>query len=184
MCSPSYFTPLPLYGSGGRNERIFAATCPTSCLSIPVMVMFVWVGASAPLLKDALDKIARGRVLFPGHVPFEEIVGVYSAADVFVFPTRAESYGNVMLEAASCGCPLLIRDIPVYEDWVVDGRHCLKAKSDDEFSARLSELLADPKLRNKMVEGSKQLAAEHDIKRTAQMLKELYESLAVGGAVA
>ena len=147
-------------------------------------VKFVWVGASEPLLKDALDKTARGKVLFPGHVPFEEIVGVYSAADVFVFPTRAESYGNVMLEAASCGCPLLIRDIPVYEDWVVDGRHCLKAKSDDEFSARLSELLTDSKLRTKMVDGSKQLAAEHDIRRTAQMLKELYESLAVGGAVA
>jgi ABC-type methionine transport system ATPase subunit len=55
---------------------------------------------------------------------------------------------------------------------------------DDEFSARLSELLNDSRLRIKMVEGSNQLAAEHDIKRTAQMLKELYESLVAGGALA
>jgi len=144
-------------------------------------VKFVWVGASEAFLQDALDETAPGNVMFPGHVPFEEIVGVYSAADVFVFPTKAESYGNVMLEAASCGCPLLIRDIPVYEEWVVDGKHCVKARTDEEFSARLKAMLDDDALRSKMREGARGLAEEHDIRKTALMLKELYESLAAGG---
>jgi 1,2-diacylglycerol-3-alpha-glucose alpha-1,2-glucosyltransferase len=145
-------------------------------------VKFVWVGASEPLLKDALGSTPKGHVLFPGHVPFEEIVGAYSAADVFVFPTRAESYGNVMLEAASCGCPLLIRDIPVYEDWVVDGKHCMKAREDAEFAEKLRRLLDDPSLRQDMARGAQALAEEHDIKKTAAMLKGLYESLATGGS--
>lgn len=144
-------------------------------------VKFVWVGASEALLEDALFQIAPGNVVFPGHVPFEEIVGVYSASDVFVFPTRAESYGNVMLEAASCGCPLLIRDIPVYEEWVQDGRHCLKARSDDDFAEKLKMILEDRTVRAKLVQGARSLAADHDIKRTAMMLKELYESLVSGG---
>src|SRR4029453_9410867 len=38
MTSPWYFTPLPLYGSGGRILRMFAATSPTSCLSMPATV--------------------------------------------------------------------------------------------------------------------------------------------------
>ena len=145
-------------------------------------VKFVWVGESEALLEDALDDVPRGNVLFPGHIPFEEIVGVYSAADAFVFPTRAESYGNVMLEAASCGCPLLIRDIPVYEEWVVDGKHCLKARSDAEFVSQLRRILDDDGLRRLLVDGAKQLASEHDIQKTAVMLKGLYESLASGGA--
>src|SRR5215212_4767398 len=33
--SPAYRTPLPLYGSGLRSFRMFAATSPTRCLSIP-----------------------------------------------------------------------------------------------------------------------------------------------------
>jgi glycosyltransferase involved in cell wall biosynthesis len=144
-------------------------------------VKFVWVGASEVLLQDALDETPTGNVMFPGHVPFEEIVGVYSAADIFVFPTRAESYGNVMLEAASCGCPLLIRDIPVYEEWVVDGKHCIKAKNDREFIEKLRGLLEDDGLRTRMIDGAKQLASEQDMKKTAVMLKELYESLASGG---
>lgn len=144
-------------------------------------VKFVWVGASEPLLEDALDHVKPGKVMFPGHVPFDHIVGVYSAADVFVFPTRAESYGNVMLEAASCGCPLVIRDIPVYEDWVVDGRHCIKARSDQDFADGVARLLDDSQARSRMIDGARELAAEHDIKKTARMLKELYESLVSGG---
>lgn len=147
-------------------------------------VKFVWVGGSEALLEDALDKTPPGNVMFPGHVPFKEIIGVYSSADVFVFPTRAESYGNVMLEAASCGCPLLIRDIPVYEEWVQDGKHCLKARSDSDFVDKLRTILGDEPLRRKMIAGAASLAEEHDIKKTAQMLKELYESLAAGRAVA
>ncbi len=143
-------------------------------------VRFVWVGASEVLLEDALETTPPGNVMFPGHVPFEEIVGVYSAADVFMFPTRAESYGNVMLEAASCGCPLLIRDIPVYEDWVVAGKHCLKARTDEEFAHQLEPLLDDVALRSRLVDGAQELAREHDIKKTAAMLKELYEELASG----
>ena len=144
-------------------------------------VRFVWVGASEALLQDALDSTPTGNVMFPGHVPFEDIVGVYSAADVFVFPTRAESYGNVMLEAASSGCPLLIRDIPVYEEWVRDGDHCLKARSDDEFVQKLRSMLDNSTLRDQLVSGAARLSMEHDIKKTAVMLKELYESLAAGG---
>jgi 1,2-diacylglycerol-3-alpha-glucose alpha-1,2-glucosyltransferase len=147
-------------------------------------VKFVWVGESEALLEDALDDVKPDNVMFPGHVPFEEIVGVYSAADVFVFPTRAESYGNVMLEAASCGCPLLIRDIPVYEDWVVEGRHCLKATGDDDFVEKLAELLDDDGLRRRMVEGAAELAEEHDIRKCAQMLKDLYIEMASGRKVA
>lgn len=143
-------------------------------------VKFVWVGESEPLLEDALDGLDRGGVLFPGHVPFKDIVGVYSAADVFVFPTRAESYGNVMLEAASCGCPLLIRDIPVYEEWVKDGAHCLKARTDVEFVQRLETLVDDPALRARMAGGALALAEEHDIRKTAAMLKDMYEELAKG----
>src|SRR4051794_12647310 len=35
ICSPAYRTPLPLYGSGLCSLRMFAATSPTSCLSMP-----------------------------------------------------------------------------------------------------------------------------------------------------
>src|SRR5262249_9132587 len=44
MVSFEYLTPLPLYGSGLRNERISGATWPTFCPSIPEMTTSVGFG--------------------------------------------------------------------------------------------------------------------------------------------
>ncbi len=39
-------------------------------------------------------------------VPRSELPRIYSAADVFVFPGRSETFGLVMLEAMACGTPV------------------------------------------------------------------------------
>lgn len=41
-----------------------------------------------------------------GLLPREELARVYAAADVFVFPSRADTFGLVMLEAMACGTPV------------------------------------------------------------------------------
>ena len=41
-----------------------------------------------------------------GIVPRSDLPRIYSAADVFVFPGRSETFGLVMLEAMACGTPV------------------------------------------------------------------------------
>src|SRR5690242_4347787 len=45
ICSPTYLTPFPLYGSGGRRLRISAATWPTTSLFAPSTTICVGTGA-------------------------------------------------------------------------------------------------------------------------------------------
>jgi glycosyltransferase involved in cell wall biosynthesis len=57
-----------------------------------------------------------------GVVPRHELVHVYSAADAFVFPSRSETFGLVMLEAMACGTPVAAFPVPGPLD-VVAPRH-------------------------------------------------------------
>lgn len=45
-------------------------------------------------------------VTWLGLLPREELAKVYAAADVFVFPSKSETFGLVLLEAMSCGTPV------------------------------------------------------------------------------
>ncbi|ACB93772.1 glycosyltransferase family 4 protein [Beijerinckia indica] len=49
---------------------------------------------------------AHPRAHFLGAMPSDELARYYAAADVFVFPSRTDTFGMVVLEALACGCPV------------------------------------------------------------------------------
>lgn len=57
-----------------------------------------------PLLSSLRER--HRDVVWRGVVPRHELPSIYSAADAFVFPGRAETFGLVMLEALACGTPV------------------------------------------------------------------------------
>lgn len=62
------------------------------------------VYGQGPLLEEFKRKYPQ--VHWRGVVPRTELPRIYSAADVFVFPSRSETFGLVMLEALACGTPV------------------------------------------------------------------------------
>jgi glycosyltransferase involved in cell wall biosynthesis len=58
---------------------------------------------------------------FLGYKTGEELAGLLSAADVFVFPSRTDTLGLVMLEALACGVPVAAYPVPGPNDVVRDG---------------------------------------------------------------
>jgi len=48
------------------------------------------------------------RVLFLERCEPKELPVIYSAANLFVLPSRHENFGNVVVVSLACGCPVLI----------------------------------------------------------------------------
>lgn len=63
-----------------------------------------WVAGEGP----ALDRLKAQfpDVRFTGVLGQPELAALYNAADVFVFPSRTDTFGLVLLEAMACGCPV------------------------------------------------------------------------------
>jgi glycosyltransferase involved in cell wall biosynthesis len=60
-------------------------------------------------------------VFFMGYKFGEELGDLYRRADVFVFPSRNDTYGIVVLEAMACGTPVAAFDVDGARDQIVNG---------------------------------------------------------------
>lgn len=140
---------------------------------------FIWFGYS-PL--SAATKEVRNAVntkldnlLFAGYVEQKYIVEAMNGCDLYLFPTFEETEGIPIIEACACKTPALIRDIPVFEDWLVDGKNVYKAKSVDEFEEKIKKIL-NKELPN-LGEEAYKVAEERDICKVGEKLHNIYKSL-------
>lgn len=91
----------------------------------------------------ALEALRRRfpEVRFEGVLPPARLAQLYSDADVFVFPSRTDTYGLVMLEALACGTP--VAAYPVQGPIDVLGGSGVAALEDDLRTAALHALRID-----------------------------------------
>ncbi|MDL5503691.1 MAG: glycosyltransferase family 4 protein, partial [Candidatus Methanoperedens sp.] len=61
-----------------------------------------------------MKKKCQDNVIFTGFVP--NIAEAYSGADVFLMPSYSEMFVLVILEAFSCGLPVVARGIPEFKE--------------------------------------------------------------------
>ena len=63
--------------------------------------------------------------VFLGKLSGEALASAYAGADVFVFPSRTDTFGLVVIEALSCGTPVAAFPVPGPGDIVRDGAGAL-----------------------------------------------------------
>ena len=113
-----------------------------------------------------------------GYLPKEELRKAYSSCDLFFFPSHEETEGIVVLEALASEIPVLLRDIPVYADWLEDKKDVYKGRGIDMFEKRIVQILENqvPSL----VANGLERARERDVSEQAKLLLQYYRSLIAG----
>jgi 1,2-diacylglycerol-3-alpha-glucose alpha-1,2-glucosyltransferase len=137
---------------------------------------FVWAGRilARPFLPRAARKVVTGapkNVLFTGRV--RSVCSALSAAEVCIFPSYEENQGIAVLEAAACGLPLILRDLPAYSDFV-DGQNCIKFTTNDEFESAIRELVANPAVAKTLGANARKTVQNHDIHPLSRKLLQVY----------
>lgn len=72
--------------------------------------------------REELEKHFEGTPThFAGYLEGEDLGAAYASADAFVFPSRTETLGLVLLEAMAAGCPVIAANAGGIPDIVTDG---------------------------------------------------------------
>lgn len=100
-----------------------------------------WVCGDGPAAAQLKTKYAGADINWLGVLNQQELAEVYNAADVFVFPSKTDTFGLVLLEAMACGCP--VAAYPVTGPIDVIGPHGPGALRDDLQEACLAALDID-----------------------------------------
>ncbi len=104
--------------------------------------------------------------------------GALSASDIFFFPSRHETQGLALVEAAANARPIVTRDLPVFREWLTHGRDCLMGSSEEEFDTCLRQLADDPAMMKRLGSEAKRSAEKyHDIDKTSKQLGQIYNEL-------
>lgn len=140
---------------------------------------FIWFGYSP--LAAATEDVRKAvntkldNLVFAGHVPQQTIKDAMNGCDIYLFPTLEETEGIPIIEACACQTTAVIRDIPIFEEMLEDGKNVYKAKTLDEFEEKIRGIM-EGKL-PKIGKNAYKIAEERDIKRVGEQLKQVYEDV-------
>jgi len=90
------------------------------------------------------------RAVFTGVLRGRRLASAYADMDVFVFPSRTDTYGNVVQEALASGVPAVVMSAGGPRHIVEHGRTGLVAQDEAELAEAVVELARKPELRRTM----------------------------------
>lgn len=134
--------------------------------------------------RSQLQRVAQalrldGHLLWLGYLGRErELADCFCAGDAFVFTSKTETQGLVLLEAMALGVPVVALAEMGTKDLLREGRGALVAQDDlDDFAGRCLEILRNPVLRARLAAEGPVVAAEWSAERMAGRLEALYRQL-------
>ena len=148
--------------------------------------MLLVVAGEGPAREALCQQAGRlgldAQVRFLGYLDRRtELPDAYGAADLFVFASRTETQGLVLLEALAQGCPVLGLSVMGTAD-ILDGQRGCRASADDRsaFAAAWLELLNDEKQRLALASEARRHSEAWRASRLAGDLARYYQAVLDG----
>jgi glycosyltransferase involved in cell wall biosynthesis len=168
---------LTLYLKGADLLRLALEKLPTSLKKEMILLIF---GGKGDSFSRTIDIPARNL----GYISEDRLKAVaYSAADLFVSPTRAESFGLVILESMACGTPSVSFGVGGVPDLVrpnITG-YLAEPENAADLAMGIETVLSHVNHRYVMREACRRIAIEeYDIEIQVKRYTSLYGSLLHG----
>ncbi len=142
---------------------------------------FVWAGQISKSIaledKEELEKLVADKnsnIVFTGFLSPKELQAAYCASKLFIFPTHAETFGLVAVEAASNGVPVVMRNLQELENF---SGFAVKFSTAKDLKEKILQLMENKKLWEKYSKLSEKNAEKFDLDKIAKKVIQNYAEL-------
>jgi glycosyltransferase involved in cell wall biosynthesis len=129
------------------------------------------VAAQSPFSKD---------IAFIGFVDAADLPALYSAADLFSFPSLYEGFGMPILEAMACGTPVTCSNLSAMPEVAGDAGLLFDPYSEEDMSNTMERMLTDANFREqciqKGIERCRQFTWANTARKTLEVIQQTWEA--------
>jgi glycosyltransferase involved in cell wall biosynthesis len=161
----------------GKNVEALVAALAKIAGEVPFVAVLCGDGPRRTDLERMVGWLGLGhRLFFPGYV--SNLWHLMKRADAFVSLSRFEGCPNVVLEAAACGSPLIVSDIPAHRE-LLDGHGALFVDPDDpaEAAEALKATLTYDTAAHERAQVARAKVNGMSVETTARVYERLYLNL-------
>lgn len=113
------------------------------------------------------------RFIFAGYVSDKELLHLYVQAKLNILLSRNEGFGFSYIEAASCGCPSLVSDKPIFHEIAEENAAFVDCESVEKVACAITELMGDTKRLEILSSGALQQVKKYNAPSFKKRLQEV-----------
>jgi 1,2-diacylglycerol 3-alpha-glucosyltransferase len=138
-------------------------------------LVMVGKGVDEIALQQTVERLElKKKVIFTGPVPHAEVPHYAAAADLFVFCSKTDTQGLVLVEAMAAGTPIVAVDAPSSRDVLIHGGGILAPDHEEHFADTITNLLADKARLQALSTVARQVSQKYDISTAIDRLVGVY----------
>jgi alpha-1,3-rhamnosyl/mannosyltransferase len=139
--------------------------------------------SAAQSVRERIDRLGLSEsALTPGFVSDDVLACLYSGATAVVLPSLAEGFGLPAVEAAACGAPLVISDLPAHRESIGEAALYFDPRDVKSMTAQLRRVHEDADLRKDLAKRASDAVAPLTWEAAAHKLRDLLANVTVGTA--
>jgi glycosyltransferase involved in cell wall biosynthesis len=113
-------------------------------------------------------------ILFPGFMAESDLPALYSAADLFAYPSLYEGFGLPPLEAMACGTPVVASSSASLPEVVGGAALLVDPENSEELAEAMAKALGDPEIRQQMVAMGLEQSRQFTWRASAERMLAVY----------